>query len=271
MKQLIPTSVRQKFRSAEVTFRNTLGLLDSDEKLVGDSQTYWNEVDRPEHPYMSHWRGQGDFADDARWLSIGGEHLAMFQQFAKALGHGEGKRYGRVIEWGCGGGANAVHFARIADEFVGVDIAAASLDECGRQLAKDVPACRYVPVLIDADKPEAATEKVGGPCDAFVSYYVFEALPTPEYACRVLRIAHGMLAAGGLAVIQVKYRTAETRTTSRRWGYAKNLARNTTFAIDEFWKVAKDHGFEPRMLTLVPEQPVVCDERYAYYAMEKAA
>jgi hypothetical protein len=50
----------------------------------------------------------------------------------------------------------------------------------------------------------------------------------------------------------------------------RNLAHNTTFAIDEFWGVAKEHGLEPHILMLVPEQPVVRDEQSAYYALEKA-
>ncbi len=72
-----------------------------------------------------------------------------------------------------------------------------------------------------------------------------------------------------MAMIQVKYRTAEHRTASRRWGYVKNLAHNTTYGIDEFWLEAEASGFRPKLLSLVPKQPLVREERYAYFALER--
>ena len=80
---MVPKWVRRSIRSAEVGVRETLGLVDSDDKLVRDSHEYWNATGDGEHRYVSHWRGGGDFADDERWLSIGRDHLAMFERFAR--------------------------------------------------------------------------------------------------------------------------------------------------------------------------------------------
>lgn len=99
---------------------------------------------------------------------------------------------------------NAVHFARIAAEFYGVDVSRSSLDECARQMQAE-GLLNFRPILIDAADPEGAVGKLGGLCDLFLSTYVYELLPSPEYGLRVLRIAHRVLSTGGIAMIQVKY------------------------------------------------------------------
>jgi len=126
-----------------------------------------------------------------------------------------------------------------------------------------------MPVLVDAADPEAALGRVQGPCDLFISTYVFELLPTPEYGIRVLRIAYELLAPGGMAMVQIKYKEANLTTASRRWGYARNLAWNATYRIEEFWLLAQECGFSPKMVTLLPEQPLVNDRNYAYFLLLK--
>ena len=196
MKQLLRPLAR-RLRSAEYVVRNALGFIESDEKLVRDSQCYWDQPETEAQRYNSHWRGHGDFSDDDRWLSVGRQHLELFETFARGVGLE--RPLSRVVEWGCGGGANAVHFAPLAGEFVGVDVAQASLDECGRQVATAAPATSYVPVLIRAEDPEAACAGLEGQCDLFLCVYVFELLSSPDYARRVLKAAHRMLRPGGMA------------------------------------------------------------------------
>ncbi|GAA1580698.1 hypothetical protein GCM10009789_38200 [Kribbella sancticallisti] len=99
---------------------------------------------------------------------------------------------------------NAVQFAPRAGEFVGVDVTSASLRECERQVAAvcDTP---FRGIHIGVDTPEQAIQAVGGPCDVFLSFCVFELIPTPEYGDRLLRIAFEPLSPGGVAFIQTKY------------------------------------------------------------------
>lgn len=258
--------VYHKIKSAEYFARNALGLVESEDKLVKDSQEFWNnQQDADLHKYTSHWRGGGVFKDDEQWLRVGRGHVALFEQFAKSVDLQT--PVNRIVEWGCGGGANAVAFAPLCREFVGVDIAQSSLDECSKQM-KSFGYDYFKPVLIDAAKPEGAVTQTDT-CDVFVCVYVFEALPTPEYGMRILKLAHTLIRDGGLAMIQIKYPSNAARTRSRRWNYAKNLANNVTYGLEEFWIEAQKIGFTPKAISLVPKVEELHDERYAYFALSK--
>lgn len=263
-------ALMQKMNAAgtklEDSFRHAMGFSQPETRLIGDSQTFWNGPPDRALKQNSHWRGAGIFADDSRWLAIGKEHLQIYEEFVRALN--ANTRPKRVVEWGCGGGLNAVHFGRLTGEFCGVDISSDSLEECARQM-KAEGLNNFRPILIDAADPEAALARMPGPCDLFISTYVFELLPTPEYGLRVLRIAHKLLEPGGMAVIQIKYSEANKETTSRRWSYAKNLAWNATYRIEEFWEAAELCGFTTKMVTLQRKQPLVNDRNYAYFLLLK--
>ena len=263
-------SLLEKMRRAktitETAVRQALGSRESDQKLIGDSQDFWNDASDRSLKQNSHWRGVGIFADDSRWLALGQGHLEMYEAFARALSLKHPPS--RIVEWGCGGGMNAVHFGPLAEEFFGIDISSASLEECGRQM-NAAGLGNFKPVLIDAANPEAALEKVGVQCDLLLSTYVFELLPTPDYGLRVLKIAHSLLAPEGLMMVQVKYNEGDWKTRSKGWAYAKNLAWNATYRIEEFWQAAERCGFTPKMITLMPKQPLVNDGNYAYFALQK--
>ncbi len=258
--------VRRAKHSAEWLIRRALGIAQSESRLINDSQRYWNNSSSQSIGQDSHWRGSGIFADDSRWMELGRAHLRLYDEFSRVVGVKRPLK--RIVEWGCGGGMNAVHFGPEAEEFCGVDIVAASLDECGKQLTA-LGICNFVPILVEASNPEAAISQVPGPCDLFFSTYVFECLPSPEYGIRVLRIAHKLLIPGGMAMIQVKYNDTSWKTESRRWDYGSNLAWNATYRIEEFWSAAEECGFTSKMVTLVPHQPLVSDRNYAYFLLLK--
>lgn len=258
----------RRFRAGGILLRNTLGMTESEATLVRDAQRYWNETQHTRFPSNSHWQDGAVFAAPGAWAELGRQHLALYDSFARGLAVQEPPT--TIVEWGCGGGANAIHFAPRAEQFVGVDVSQASLDECSRQVDR-ARAGHFRPVLIQADQPEAARQQIAGECDLFLCTYVFELLPTPEYGFRILAIARDLLAVGGIAMIQIKYRTTAVATASRRWSYAANLANNTTYAIDEFWQAAEDRGLTPRLISLMPRQPIVNDGRYAYFALQKLA
>jgi SAM-dependent methyltransferase len=248
-----------------IAVRHAVGFSESETKLIGDSQTYWNDPSDRSVKQNSHWRGVGVFADDSRWLALGLEHLQLYEEFARAVDLKHSPKC--IVEWGCGGGMNAVHFGRLADEFYGIDISESSLEECERQMTA-VGLHNFMPVLVDAADPEAALCRVQGPCDVFISTYVFELVPTPDYGIRILRIAHELLAPGGIAIIQIKYEGG-AKTRSRTWAYAKNLAWNATYRIEDFWQAAQRCGFMPKMVTLQPKQLLVNDRNYAYFLLQK--
>jgi 2-polyprenyl-3-methyl-5-hydroxy-6-metoxy-1,4-benzoquinol methylase len=266
--------VRAMFRRAHdtrlalgVLFGHIAGRKEPETKLIKDSQSYWNTQSSRSYEQDSHWRGGGIFADESRWVALGLQHLQLYQEFARIAPLGRPLK--RIVEWGCGGGMNAIHFGHLADEFCGIDIARASLEECKKQMSS-VGLHNFTPILIEASEPEAALGRVAEPCELFLCTYVFEVLPSPEYGIRILRIAHQLLAPGGMALVQIKYKDS-WRTASRMWGYAKNLAWHTTYRIEEFWQAAEQSGFTAKMITLVPKQTLINDQNYAYFLLLKSA
>lgn len=84
----------------------------------------------------------------------------------------------------------------------------------------------------------------------------------------ILGIAQRVLRLGGMAVVQMKYHTGDARTRGATGiHYARDLALNTTFTIEHFWRLADECGLEPQLITLVPRNRL--DSRYAYYALTK--
>jgi SAM-dependent methyltransferase len=239
----------------------------TEDELTAQSSDYWAS-DEDDVAGNSHWRGAGPFADDSAWLASGARHWQMFEKMRRTV---DSHTLGTVLEWGCGGGMNAVHFAPQAQKYVGVDISAASLRECERQmLAED--AGELSGILIDPARPEAAVDRLGAGCvDLFLCTYVYELLPTPEYGVRLLDIAFELLAPGGMALIQIKYPGERLGDRSRRWNYRQNLAWNATHTVDQFWLAAEESGFEPQCVRLLPVDSVVSDRNYAYFFLVKPA
>jgi SAM-dependent methyltransferase len=238
-----------------------VGVQQSDRKLATDSQQYWTDADNDSWASYSHWESGDVFAGKDLWAEIGRRHLTMFERGALVAGFD--RPWGRVLEWGCGGGANAVHFAPYATEFVGVDVSQDSLRECARQVQAtcDTP---FKPLLIDVAEPETVLAQTPT-CDVFLCCYVFELFPTPEYGERVLRIARQLLRPGGLALVQIKYDTGHWTTKPRRRAYRTAVADMTTYPIHTFWELTQKCEFEPQSVELVPRNEL--DERYAYFLL----
>jgi SAM-dependent methyltransferase len=213
---------------------------------------------------MAHWRGAGPFADASVWETLGRQHLELYDEFARAEGKTELRR---VIEWGCGGGANAVHFAPRAREFCGIDVASDTLDECARQVSLATNGrALFQGRLVRPDHPEDARDIVK--CDFFLSTYVFELLPSPENGLRVLDVASELLEPGGLAIIQIKY-APDGRVPSTRRRYDRYFYAFTRFRINDFWCACDQRGLEPRSIKLVPVQPLDLGDDYAYFMLRK--
>ena len=234
--------------------------------LVRGNQSFWNDPDKQDLKTLLHWRGQGPFEDDALWLDLGRRHLSLFDRAAAWAGLT--RPLEAIVEWGSGGGMNAVQFAPEAARYFGVDINAEALRECALQVEAEGSG-QFIPVLIEAENPEAALDQIREPCDLFLRTYVFEALPGPDYGLRVMRIAHELLRPGGIAVVQVRYHAGAVASPVSRKTYAANWLRLTSYAVDEFWKACETIGFEPMFVTLVPVQPELDEARYAYFALKK--
>lgn len=223
---------------------------------------YWSQRRDTRWEMNSHWR---DAVGDEAFEEIGAEHLAIYDMFARALDRPF--TGGTVVDWGCGGGANAVAFAPRAETFIGVDISTESLAECERQV-RAVCDTAVETRLVELTRPAAAADGLQSKVDLFLCLYVIETMSGPDAVRDLLRIASDVLASDGVAYLQVKYHTQDSRTRGLpALSYARNLGQTTTFAIEEFWSIAAECGLEPKLITLVPQTRF--DVRYAYYALVK--
>lgn len=265
---MINRKVLRAARLTEDRLRQVFRLSQSENKLANDAQSFWSRPIDEGNAFWWHARGSTPFKDaDDKWQRIGQRHTQMFADFART--YGIQRPVKKIMEWGCGCGANAIAFAGECKEFFGVDVSAEALKECGKQLAADGQKCEYHAVSVDVPNPEAVLATVPHDLDLFVSFYVFEVFPTKEYGARILRVAHELLRPGGMCLIQIKYETNSWKTRARRWGYKRGAGNMTTYRIEEFWEQAETCGFEPKTVTLLPKPPEVPDVRYAYFVLQK--
>lgn len=245
-------------------FLTSVGLGQSEDRITADAQAYWSDPEAKAWAGNSHWENSSAFEDGDRWQRMGTEHLAMFDKGARAVQFD--RPLNRIVDWGCGGGGNAIAFASRCKEIIGVDPSGDSLTECARQLSGH--SASFQPVRIDVDTPEKALAEIKGDVDAFVSYYVLELVPTPSYGLRLMKIAYDMLGIGGIAHVQIKYSTSHLATRPRGRNYLRGQAQMTTYEIPVFWEAMTRIGFTSITVgDLVPKNDL--DERYAYFTLIK--
>ena len=234
---------------------------ESPQLLAAAAGRYWSgSAERPWTRDMSHWRGQGRWSDDALWSSIGHEHVEMFDAFRRQVGHVRPVR--RMLEWGPGGGANALAFAPRVEALYGVDVSAPNLRECGRQLA-DAGYAGWHPVHIDAGRPADVLDAVADPIDLVLCTAVFQHFPGQAYGLEVLRVMRELLTPGGLAIVQTRYDDGSAELRPKDRDYARNVVTFTSYTVEAFWDGCHAAGLRPASVVLQPER------RYAYYWLTK--
>lgn len=255
--------VRRKLR---VWLHAISGYQEDSAGLGRAANRFWNDFSSPARAQEAHWRGHGPFADDAVWLKLGRDHLTLLQRTLQV--QGQPLQAHRVVEWGCGGGMNAVHFARGAQAYHGVDVSRTTLDECARQMVREGLA-GFVPVLVDGNAPRAALAQIEAPCDLFICTYVMELLPTKDHALLLLKIGAELLIAGGHALIHIRCTSGTATTRSRPWDYASNMAHNVTFSLAEFRAACESVGFTVLTVEEKPTVPELREKDYAYFVLQR--
>jgi ubiquinone/menaquinone biosynthesis C-methylase UbiE len=253
-------------RLAEDRVRQILHLNESETKLARDAQKFWTRPPTEKNNVWWHWRGSGVYSDQ-QWLAIGKKHLDLYRKWERMLGITEPLK--KVVDWGCGGGANAVAFAPECETFYGVEPSADALKETEKQLATTGSTARFMPVQLDITKPEDTLNVIPHDIDLFYCLYVYEVFPSKEYGQRILQLGADMLKPGGCAYIQIKYTTDSWTTRSRRWGYTRGVASMVSYRLDECWEMGEKVGLVPEAMHLVPRPEEVPDFRYAYYLFRK--
>jgi predicted TPR repeat methyltransferase len=234
--------------------------------LGQQAHRFWNDLSRPQLAHEAHWRGHGPFADDALWLKLGQGHKALLHRVLAATG--QTVQHQQVVEWGCGGGMNAVHFARGAHTYWGVDIAQTSLDECARQMQQaGLPG--FKPVLVDVNDPRAALRHITTPCDLFVCTYVMELMPTESHALEVLGLAYELLAPGAHALVQIRTTDGALASRSRPWDYGMNVAHNVRFRVADFSAACEALGFRVLGVESQATVPELQESDYAFFVLQR--
>lgn len=249
------------------SFRYRINIAESEEKLAHDNHNYWNrDYSNPILAQDAHWINNGKFEDHQVWLSLGKEHLKLLYDFSSLLNINFPVK--QIVEWGCGGGANAVHFAPLTEKFIGIDITSESLTECERQLL-NIGLNNFFPIKINASLPEAVLNSNVKDADLFICTYVYELFPSSEYGMNILKLANSMLKKGGIAFVHIRYNDGRESLKSKKWGYNVHPYIMTTYTLEEFWERSKECGFEPICIYMKPYQPLVNDKYYAYYFLKK--
>lgn len=234
---------------------------ESELKLAQDACDYWSESETCEKKKaLSHWRGVGRW-DDEKWYQFGETNFKMFEKlYDMSNVSKDGVR--TMVEWGQGGGANAIRFARHVSTFYGVDISQPNLDECSKQL-ENIGYDGFCPILIQPGHPESCLDMINNRVDFFLSTAVFQHFPSKSYGIKVLKIAHQLLKEEGTALIQIRYDNLEKKFMPKKRGYKWDAAAFTSYKIDEFWKRCEEAGLHPMYISLYTNN-------YAYYFLKKA-
>jgi hypothetical protein len=271
-RRLIKENILYKKSSAIIIkvideFRIKMHLFDSENKLSSDNQDFWNgDYSNSGIAQGAHWKNNGVFEDNQVWFKIGKEHLDLILNYSSVLNIQFPVK--QIIEWGCGGGANAVHFAPLTEKFTGIEITSESLIECNKQVL-EAGFNNFHPILIDASTPESVLNEKINEADLFICTYVYELLPSPAYGLTVLNLANKLLKDNGIAFIQIRYNDGKKGIKPKRWGYKFHASSMTSYTLEEFWEYSKEFGFEPLCLYLQPTQPLVHEQCYAYFFLRK--
>ena len=229
--------------------------------IEAEAGAYWdNSKEVKSVRDMSHWKGEGRFADEEFWERIGKSHLAMVREMQRMLDSTD--KITSMIEWGPGGGANAVKFATEVERIYGVDISRSNLDECQLQLQK-INFDGFNKIHFPIDQPEKCFEVIEEKVDLFLSTAVYQHFPSKAYGRNITAIAYRLLNENGLALIQIRYEGGRNIFFTKRRNYRKNFITFTSYPIHEFWSMASEIGFKPLAVRLKPST------NYAYFFLYK--
>ena len=236
-------------------------LPESRHKVTDDAASFWSaSTDNSRIKDLSHWLGEGRWSDEKSWLAIGEKHFGMYEKLC--LLADRPRPLQSMVEWGPGGGANAVRFCSEISQLHGVDVSEANLKKCEQQLERR-GFNGFHPVLIDIHHPEEALTAVGSPVEFFIATAVYQHFPGKLYGVKITKLAYELLNDNGIALIQIRYSDGSKALRPKRNHYAKNAITFTSYNIAEFWDICFQAGFEPLAISLE------LSPKYAYFYLKK--
>lgn len=229
------------------------------DQILSEVSSFWNGDDKPDDfiKTLSHFQDFGKWKkEDPLWDKIGLDNLARLETLKTLSGK---TKVDSMLEWGVGGGANAVKFSKEIDFFYGTDISLDSISECEEKLKAEGSNCVYQLTHIQIEKPDIVYELVPK-VDFFLCTSVFQHFPTQEYGASIAHIAYQMLKDDGIALMQIKY---GEHTNYFNYDYNTHYATFTLYPLPLFWALMEQIGFKVLAVTL--ETNIF----YAYYYLER--
>ena len=235
-------SAKNRLESLLTTISIKVPITQSETKLKNDATKFWNT--NPDTG-LSHWCGSGIWQRE-HFENVGNKHFEMFENLCKFTG--VSRPIHRMVEWGPGGGVNAIRFSKEVSKLYCVDISENNLAECGRQL---LGYTGFRPIHINIDHPENVFSHIQEPCDLFLATALYPHFPSKEYGINITKIAYQLLSPSGLAILHILIDDGSNQYRPKKRNYQSQPHAFTTYRADEFWNIATYIGFKPLYITWV--------------------
>lgn len=217
-------------------------LVSSSESRLEDASVFWQRPKEGDLKYeksLSHHIGARNWEND-KFHAYGRKHVDLYKKALRFLDNNGMHDLSTVLEWGPGGGANALAFLEAFKcRYIGVDISQENLDETSKMVnSHDLD--NFDGFHIDIHAPEAIFDQVpANSVDLFLCTAVFPHLPDKDYACRIIDIASKIIKDGGLCILHV----LNVDEVKIEYGdYNKDVHRNTVFTYEETIQSQADAG-----------------------------
>lgn len=224
--------------------------VETDDRALFDAHLFWNG-NTAKRDDQAHHLGHGRWTPRA-WRKHGQFYLNLFQE------HFGTAPMGRLLDWGCGGGANVVAFADQFEHIVGVDISLDSLRRCVQVCAeRALPIDLFQPFPIAIDNPFAARSLTneGNLFDFLLCIEVVQHMPSARYAHDVMSLWAELCWKGSGALVQFRthFRSRPIHR-SRKITYPQNVSRWLMLNPAVFASMAQHAGWEVLSMDGLVEQ-----------------
>lgn len=226
-----------------------------EQPLDGRLETHrqdWEDLSRldPLWAILSYRRQKFGRWNTDDFLATGERQVSELMQRGDRTGHPAGRA--AALDFGCGVGRLAPALAERFGCYVGIDISEGMVERA-RQLHAGRANCEFATSADGSLGGVAAASP--GRFDLVVSYYVLQHLPDPALVAGYLEAFLGLLAPGGLLVVQLPGRISrpETMVHDARRGLYRLLRRS---GLDEAFLFRRLHVF-PMSMHSVPQGDVV--------------
>jgi cyclopropane fatty-acyl-phospholipid synthase-like methyltransferase len=194
---------------------------------IEESREFWHSAD----PSLAHVLGP---MDREAFDSTGQTTRARVVDLLNRSG---GKLpVGTIVEWGCGGGANAVALAQDCERYIAID----AVESRREAIGATCPDAEFI--AIDIAEPEQA-EAATASADLFVSSWCFNHFDTVDYGRRVLRVASNMMAHGGALLVHAGI--SDDKTAGDGAEYVRRWSRACAWTTRGWLDDIKAAGFQP--------------------------